>query len=285
MVEQQMEIRMIRGQFDGWKGVRLYHRWWEPEDDPRGVLIVVHGMSEHSGWYEDLAYYLAPYGFRVESFDLRGHGRSGGLRCYVESFDEYIKDLAIFHEQVEQRSGGLPTALFGHSMGGVISTLYAMETELSLRGLLLSAPALDITVAVPMILRPVATVLGKLLPKLPTTSLSSSDVFHNEQIASEYRKDPLVWHKGVRARTGTELIRAGKQALAQAEMLTLPLMVMQGTDDKLTAYEASRQLYHDAASEDKTLYSYEGWYHHLIHEPQNMRIYGNIRQWLEERLS
>ncbi|HKJ69954.1 MAG TPA: lysophospholipase [bacterium] len=284
MVEQQPEVRMVRGQFTTWDGLRLYHRWWESGEEVRAVMVVVHGIGEHSGWYESTAERLVPLGLRVETFDLRGHGRSGGERALVRSFDEYLNDLEVFLGAVRERNADLPFLLFGHSMGGVISALYVIDRQPDLQGLLLSAPAIDISGAAPAVLVSLGKFIGRLFPRLPTVTIASANVFRDPEMANRYDADPLVYHRGIKARTGAELNAAGQRIREHAGDIRIPLLIMQGTEDQLTEFTASRELYEHAGSEDKTFHSYDGWRHDLLHDPEKERVLGDLSRWIQAHL-
>jgi len=93
-------MKHTEGNFRGHKKFNLYYQCWLPDREPGAILVVAHGMAEHSGRYVNLANYFVPKGYAVYGLDHRGHGKSEGLRCYVEHFSDYLSDLATFFDIV-----------------------------------------------------------------------------------------------------------------------------------------------------------------------------------------
>jgi len=121
-------------------GLTQLRRRWKAAGTARAIVLIVHGISEHSGRYEAVGQQLAEAGFHVVAYDHRGHGQSGGRRTYVDSFDELLDDLEDHLSEVRQL--GLPVVVLGHSMGGLIATAYAVSSRPQPHYLVLSAPAL-----------------------------------------------------------------------------------------------------------------------------------------------
>ena len=130
------------GNFSGAGGLSIFYQYWRPETPPRAVVLIAHGAAEHSGRYERLAEYLTGRGFTVAALDHPGHGQSEGGRCYINSFDDYLNTLRVFHQRVLQDNAGLPVFLLGHSMGGLISSAYLLRHQSELAGCILSGPAI-----------------------------------------------------------------------------------------------------------------------------------------------
>src|SRR5262249_17508511 len=160
---------------------RLYERSWRPAGAARGAVVIVHGLKDHGGRYAAAAEELARRGFAVYALDLRGHGRSDGPPVRVDSFDDYLDDLALFVGRVRER--GRPLFRFGHSMGGAIAPLFVLERRADVQGLILSAPALR--VAVSPVLAATTRALGTVAPGLPVLSLASEDFSRDPAVVRE----------------------------------------------------------------------------------------------------
>jgi acylglycerol lipase len=132
----------IEGNYKGQKNLMLYYQGWLPEQSPKAILLIVHGLGEHSGRYKNVVEYFVPKGYAVYSFDQRGHGRSEGARCYVDRFPDYITDLHTFVTMVRDFHPGTKLFLVGHSIGGTIATAYATQYQDGLAGLVLSGAGL-----------------------------------------------------------------------------------------------------------------------------------------------
>lgn len=182
--------------FDSSKGRHIFEQWWRPDGDPRGVVAICHGFAEHSGRYGEVAEYLNSRGYAVEALDLRGHGRSDGVRVHVRSFNEYLTDLDRFLKDVRTRNPGLPVVLLGHSMGGGIAALYVIVRQPGLAGVILSGPAVGSgLLALPRLRRLMLRVMS-LTPRLRLPSLPAAAVSRDSEVVQKYEEDPLVFRGG-----------------------------------------------------------------------------------------
>ncbi len=272
------------GRFKTADDLNLFEQWWRPEEKPKATVIIVHGYAEHSTRYTHVAEHLVNNGYAIETFDLRGHGQSEGKRAFVRSFDEYLGDLEQFLERVRQRRKAKNTFLLGHSMGGAIVSLFAITRKPDIKGLILSGPALKISDDISPLLVRLSSIIGTFLPKLPTIKLDSSGISRDPEVVRRYDNDPLVYRGGIPARTGAEITGATKVIQAQMESISLPLLILHGTDDRLADPEGSKSLYQHAQSKDKTLKLYEGYYHEVMNEPEKEMVLGDIVEWMERHL-
>lgn len=262
-------------------GTRLFTRSYKPALPTKAVVLVVHGLAEHSGRYAHVAEFLTNAGFAFESFDLRGHGKSSGARIYVNSFDDYLRDLDLIMPEVKRNYPGLPLFLLGHSMGGTISTLFTITRKPPIAGLILSAATLKISDSISPFLVKMAPLVGKFFPKLPTIVLDKNAISRDPAVVQKYDDDPLNYRGGIPARTGAELNLAIGRIQLQMETLDLPLLVLQGTVDRLSDIRGSQMLFDLAKSEDKTFKRYEGFYHEIMNDPEKLRVLTDIRDWLD----
>jgi acylglycerol lipase len=270
-------------QFTARDGLSLYEQWWLPESRPVGVVVVVHGITEHSGRYGKLAADLNRRGYAVHAMDLRGHGRSEGARTFVRHFDEYLDDVELLLERVAARHPNVPLFLLGHSMGGGIVALLGITRPPKIRGLILSAPPVVIGGNVFPLLRHLASFASALFPRLRLTRLGCRFISRDPAVAEDYQKDPLVFHGRFPVRTGAEILRVAKRIRSDAQQLKLPLLIMHGTGDYATDSQGSRLLASRAGSTDKTLRLYEGLYHEIFNEPEREQVVGDLLEWLDGR--
>jgi acylglycerol lipase len=270
--------------FIGDGGIRLFEQSWRAEKDPVGILVIVHGLKDHSGRYSEVSQELARDGYAVQSYDLRGHGDSAGDRVWIESFDDYVKDLRIFLARVRNQYPGKPLFLFGHSMGGAIATLFVLRDHPDIQGLVLSAPALKRGENVSGFLAATAKLLGTVAPRLAVLNLDDNDFSRDRSVIKAMAEDPLVYHSAGPARTGKELLKAMEEIQEKAPQLNVPFLVMHGTDDKVTNPNGSTELHSRARSENKTLKIYSGFYHDLLHEPGRDEVLKDLKSWLASRI-
>jgi acylglycerol lipase len=262
-------------------GLSLYEQWWIPEREPQAVVVVVHGVCEHSGRYARLADDLNRHGYAVYAMDLRGHGRSDGDRVLVRSFDQYLDDVELLLERVAARQSGKPLFLLGHSMGGAIVALLGITRPPNVRGLILSAPATLIAGHVFPVLRRLAWYVGKVWPTLRLVRVGYRFISRDPAVVESFEKDPQVFHGRFPARTGAEILCAADRIQAGAGRLTLPLLVLHGTGDFVTDPKGSRALVAHARSTDKTLRLYTGLYHEIFSEPEREQVVADLLAWLD----
>jgi len=264
-------------------GTPLHHRCWLPVGEPKAVLVLIHGLSEHTGRYEALGQQLSRAGYAVRGLDLRGHGLSGGDRIFIPSFAVYHDDVAAFLGRVRREHPGKPLFLFGHSMGGLVVALLATQRDLDLCGLILSAAAVRVSDGVAPTLRLFARLAGILAPRLRIVTLRSAKLSRDPRVAADFERDRLVYHGRMPNRTGAEILRASRRVQRRLESIRLPLLVLHGTGDEVTDPQGSRQLVERAASADKTLKLYDGLWHDLFHEPEKEQVTRDLIDWLEGR--
>ncbi|MEA2001287.1 MAG: alpha/beta hydrolase [Actinomycetota bacterium] len=257
-------------------GLTLLTRRWECED-PQARILLVHGLGEHSGRYEHVGDFLAERRFELFAFDLRGHGASEGIRVDVETFDDYLEDLELVFGEMPS---DLPTVIYGHSMGGLIATSYAVSDRPQPSLYVLSAPALDADV--PAALKTTAKVLARLRPgmRLPN-SIKAEQLSRDPSVGEKYFADPLVMTKGT-ARFGSALM--GQMATIGDELgrLSVPTLVFHGAEDELVPPHASAPL---AAVEGVERKLFPGLRHETHNEPEQAEVLGFMAQWLEGQLA
>lgn len=260
------------------------HQW--PTTVVKAKLIIVHGYAEHGYRYDEFARYLNENSIEVLGYDQVGYGRSEGVRGYVDRFNTYINDLDKFMDFVDLDNSSVPIFLMGHSMGGLVATQYCLTNtrSASIAGLITSAAALKLDDDLSPILQMIAPLLGFLFPKFKTEKLDQTYLTRSEDNLKAYNSDPLNYLEGTRARTGAEMIKTIKAIPKSFPDLSIPLLAMHGTGDKLTDRRGTEQLYNDASSTDKELKIYDGLYHELLHEPEKVGVMNDIIEWMKNRL-
>jgi len=253
--------------------------WKAATAEPRGVVVIMHGLKDHTGHYAAFAARLTAAGYAVHAFDLRGHGRSAGPRVAPRRWVDYADDLERFLAAVEQREPGRKVFLFGHSMGGAIAALVALEHQPRLAGLILSAPAL--AVEAPPLLLAFTQLAGALLPGAKALDLPNTEFSSDPAVGKAMDADPLISQGPGPARTASGLIDGMRRIWARVDQLTIPVLALHGTRDALTAPSGSRALIAAAPSPDKTLRIYDGLRHDLLHEPRHDVVEADIVAWLD----
>jgi alpha-beta hydrolase superfamily lysophospholipase len=270
--------------FPGAGDLPLYSRSWRPASrEPRGVVVIQNGLKDHGDHYAPLAAALTAHGYAAYAFDMRGHGRSAGHRVTVDHFDDLLDDLERYVERVRAREPGRPIFVFGHSFGGAIVTLYAIERHPPVAGVILSGPALELDV--PPFQAAAVRMLAGVAPGAAVFNQEHADFSRDPTVVADMDRDPLIYKDGGPIRTAGELVDAVRRIWTHPEQLTVPLLALHGTADKLTAPSGSRDIVARAGASDKTLRLYEGFYHDLVHEPGHERVVGDLIAWLDAHTS
>lgn len=275
------------GTFRAFDGTTIFHRTWRPDGEqgePHAVVLLVHGLGEHSGRYGHVAQVLVEAGYAVRALDHRGHGRSGGKRAFVKRYDEFLHDLHQFRTMVQREDPGVPLVLLGHSMGGNIAMGYTLGNQDGIAALVLSGPALQIGDDFSPLQLTVFSAIAKIAPGLRPQGLSDEAISRDPAVVKAYRDDPLVYGGKVSAGLGAALIGAMESFPARYEQLRLPILVVHGTDDRLADVAGSRALEAGAVNADVTAYYYDGLFHEVFNEPERDRVLADVTDWLGAHL-
>lgn len=276
--------RTEEGVFEG-SGSRIAWRAWLPETATRAVVVLVHGVAEHSGRYAHVGTRLADAGFAVYALDHLGHGKSaGGGGANIGSMDISADNVAAMLALAIREQPDVPTFLLGHSMGSLITLYLATREPVDVTGIILSAPPLDIPVGNPL-QRLFAPVLSTLTPNLGVLNLDSSMISRDPAVVSAYDNDPLVFRGKLPARTGAEILRGTDLVKKRLGELTQPLLVLHGTADALAAPSSTDLVERGAGSKDLTVIRYEGFYHEVFNEPEQDRVLTDVVEWLERHIT
>ncbi|KAJ1289573.1 hypothetical protein BS78_02G174900 [Paspalum vaginatum] len=272
--------------FETARGDALFTQSWTPAaaDRVRGVVVLLHGLNEHSGRYNHFAKLLNDQGLKVYAMDWIGHGGSDGVHGYVSSLDhakEFLEDVVL------EENHGLPCFLFGHSTGGAIVLKAALDpcVELHVEGVVLTSPAIHVQPSHPII-KVVAPIFSMLAPKYRVSALHrrGPPVSRDPEALKTKYSDPLVYTGPIRVRTGNEILRISSYLQRNLSRVTVPFLVLHGTADTITDPRASQQLYQASTSTNKSIKLYDGYLHDLLFEPERDDVANDIISWLSARL-
>jgi acylglycerol lipase len=274
-------MKHVEGNFKGVRNINHYYQAWLPEADIKAVIIIVHGLGEHSGRYMNLVNHFVPLGYAIYGFDLLGHGRSDGQREVLERFADYGDTLTIYYNMVKEWQVNQPIFLLGHSMGGLIVPEYLLEHQAWFKGAIISAPVIkagdDVT---PMTII-LSKILARLAPKMGVQTVNASSLSHDPGVVDAYVNDPFVFHKKTPARLAAELLKNMQYVSTQLGKITLPFIAIQAGEDRLVHPDSAQMFFDLTGSQDKTVKIYTGFYHEVLNEPERARVLKDIEDWLE----
>lgn len=259
----------------------IYHQAWQPEGDPKAVIVLLHGLAEHSGRYTHVAQTLTGANFAVHALDHRGHGRSDGKRTYVKNYRQYQTDIGQFRTLVEQQHPGLPLFVLGHSMGGNLALGHVLDHQAGVRGLALSAPALAPGTGLSPSKIKLAKLVGRIAPGLRPEALSSDAVSRDPAIVAAYLADPLVFNGKITAGAAAALLESMETFPGRYAELRLPILLQHGTADQLVDVAGTRALEAGAVNATVTSHYYDGLYHEIFNEPEQATVLGDTVAWLD----
>jgi acylglycerol lipase len=243
------------------------------------VLLLCHGVGEHSGRYGPVVDAVLPDGWAVYGLDHRGHGRSGGRRAHVRRYDDWLADFDGFRRLVTGDDDGIPVFLLGHSMGGQIALAYALDHQDDLQGLVLSAPALAYN-GLPRAAVATVRAIGRFAPTLRTAGIDPSKISKDPAVYAEYQADPLVHHGRPTLGLSTAIVGQFDVLPERARELRLPTLMQYGTLDTMVDPAGFRRLAATCGSPDLTVHAYEGLWHEIYNEPERERPLADLRAWL-----
>lgn len=263
-------------------GRKMFFRSLRPKEAPRAFVVIVPGFNAHSGYYAWVAEQFVAMGLAVYAVDLRGRGNSDGERFYVESFDDYVSDVEAVVKVAKSRESGLPLFLLGHSAGGVVSCLYALDRQAEMAGLICESfahelPAPDFALAV-------FKGLGHIVPHAHILHLPNERFSRDPKAVEAMNGDPLIAHETQPAETMAAMVRADERLKKDFPLITLPLLILHGTLDENTKPAGSQHFFDRAGSVDKTLKLYEGSFHDLLNDLDKGVVMRDIQRWVDCRL-
>lgn len=270
-------IEFEKSSFDG---LRLYFQGWQSEHELKGVISLVHGLGEHSGRYSTWAGLLNQAGYTVLSYDLRGHGKSGGQRGHISSFDDYMKDTALLLDEAKKRYPEAAQFLYGHSLGAIIVTNYVLRKKPQLNGVIVSGLANKTSLQEQKGKIILAKVLGSIVPKMSmSTGLVPATISKDPQVVEKYIHDPMVHNKASVgfAKASMDAINYDDQ---HAQEWELPVLFMHGELDKLGYADGSRE-FSGKIKGDCTLKIWPGMYHEVHNEPEKDQVLDYLCKWLD----
>lgn len=248
--------------------------------DPEAVVVVVHGLAEHCGRYNDVAAQLNRMNYTVYRFDHRGHGISGGERGYVDNFQDLIEDADAVVALAASENPGVPIFMLGHSMGGFITAAYAINYPDKLAGQILSGAA--------VILQPAMEPLKELdfnaMARQMVPNSLSAQICRDPQVVRAYDEDPLVLKEFAFKLVGEVFIKGALWLMESMPAYRYPCLILHGGADQIVTPEASRYMHNHIGADDKTLRIYDGLYHEILNEPEKERVIADICQWISARI-
>jgi alpha-beta hydrolase superfamily lysophospholipase len=269
--------------FESADGLSIFYCAWRPHGPPRAIIVVNHGVNSHGGQHAWTAEQFAAHGIAAYAIDMRGRGRSGGKRLALGDVSEHTGDLHRLIGIAKAADPGVPLFLLGHSAGGVVGSSYVLDHQEELAGFICESFAYRVP-APGAVLWLVKNVLGPLFPALPVLKLKMEDFSRDPAAVAALLADPLTRNEAQPAGTVAALLRATDRMRADFPTITIPLLILHGTNDKATMYQGSQEFFDKAGAADKTLKLYRDHYHDLLNDIGKEEVFADILAWIDTRL-
>jgi alpha-beta hydrolase superfamily lysophospholipase len=262
-------------------GCKLFLRSWTTRSTD--VLLILHGLGGHGGWYIDMANVLASRGLTVYTLDLRGFGRSTGLKGHVDSYQTLVEDSAAVIREIRKRHPDARIYLLGHSMGGIIATYVAARYSNLLAGVLYLNPWVEEAATMP-IGKSLAIFAGGLLKSRRHWQVAGGhEGMTTNQEAYVMLQTDSHWQRTQTATFLVQIVLMRLGMLKQAKQIGLPTLVMQAEADQVVQVSGSSKLYIALASSDKTWHTYPNYQHDSQFEAVRLLMDNDIVGWIHDR--
>jgi lysophospholipase len=263
----------------------IFFHWFRKRGvAPKRSLLVIHGQGEHGGRYQHFPHFLKEEYDLILAPDLRGHGRSEGVRGHVDSFDEYVDDALLAWNALRAKTDpGGKSDWFGHSMGGAVSLLAVQESQdLGIRNLILSSPCVGLTVEVPVVKEVAARVLSRIWGSLQMgTGLNSGLMSHDPAVVAAIKRDSLH-HTKATPRFYIDFTRA-MERIRETEIRipsTTRVLFQLAGDDRVVSTPASEKVFEKLVHSDKKKIVYAGLYHEIFNETVKEQVFHDLLTWV-----
>ena len=261
-----------------------FFRSWCSNDTAKAVVLISHGLGEHSGRYDHVAQAFTANHLHVYALDHIGHGQSPGRRAFAASFSDLTAGVSELRAHIVSEHPDLPVVLIGHSMGGLIAARAVLDAQTDYHSLILTGPLLGVPTPPPAWQAWLLRALSALFPTAKALEIDANAVSRDQAVVDAYLADPLVHHDNIPARTVVSLFDEASAVLGRASQISLPTLLLHGEEDQLTSVMASRQFIEDLSAADKHITVYPDMYHELFNEPEKYDIIRTCREWIDARL-
>lgn len=251
--------------------------------NPRGSVVIVHGLGEHRGRYDEVVERLHREGLNVIRYDHRGHGDSSGRRGHATSYTNVLDDLDLLLSETSDVRQDHPTLLYGQSFGGAVVLNYLMRRPHSIHGAVVTSPLIKPVNEPSALLHAGGTVASAIWPTLSfSIGVRVEQLTHDAKMIEEYKRDTKC-HRRVTARLGLHMLRAGEWLLDNADSLEQPVLLMHGVQDHVTSHTASAQ-FAASAGPNCEFVEWPDQFHELHHERGREEVLDVIANWIVQRL-
>ena len=263
-------------------GCTIFLRSWVT--DSPDVLLILHGLGAHSGWFIDMGNKLAARGMTVYAMDHRGFGRSGGLSGHIDNYHIYVEDINFIVTTIRKRHPEAAIHILGHSMGGIFASHFAEEYQNTLTSVLFLNPWIQNS-SQTSILTTFRILIGGLFKSHRYWQVAGgSEVMTTNPEAIQLLDTDIYWCRKQTASFLFQIFLMRSAVLKKAKLISKPGLVMQAEADKAVVPEASHNLYDTLANNDKTWKTFPGYAHDSEFEADRTLLDNEVVTWITEHI-
>jgi alpha-beta hydrolase superfamily lysophospholipase len=185
--------------------------------------------------------------------------------------------------KVREWEGQRPIFLLGHSLGGLVVLDFGLHHPDGLAGVIAAAPAVG-EVGVPSYLMALGRIMSRIWPRFSLeVGMDLSGLARDPAVIQNILTDPWFHRRGT-ARLSTEVTRAIERVQSRAGELSVPLLILHGSADRMVLPEGSRDFFRKAGSSDREFQEYPEAYHALFADVSQREVLRDVERWLEARI-
>ena len=288
MTKSHSAYNRVEGSFNTFDSTKIFYQGWKPANEKvRATIIITHGQGEHSESYHRVVSHFENKGLEFWGWDLRGHGRSEGIRGYAKSFQDYIQDYGLFLDLILSKVNRKnPVILLSHSMGGLIQLSgLVLRDQNEFKAQIVSAPLLGVAVAVPAFKKHGAVLLEKYLPKITLgNEIDNDQLTRDPEIMREFDKDTLR-HNKISSGVYLGMINQIEKLTGKASEIKIPTLFQCPEKDPICSTDATRKFSGLMnLSKTKLLVYGDGARHEMYNDIHRAEVFKDMEHFLESQL-
>jgi len=261
-------------------GCKHFLRSWNTGSSE--ILLILHGLGAHGGWFIDMGNSLASHGPTVYAMDHRGFGRSSGLAGHIDDYHTYVEDIEFIVAHIRKRHPGARLYVLGHSMGGIFAAHFAAKYGNLLAGLLFLNPWVQDTSKVSL-LTTLGIFLGGIFKSKHYWQVADNieKMTTNPEAVQMLQADSF-WGRKETASFLFQIFLMRSALLEKAKLIAIPTIVIQAEGDKSVVPQASHKLYETLTGKDKTWKTLPNYEHDSEFEQDRSLLDNAIATWIDE---
>lgn len=273
---------MIHEEFNfNYHKTTFFGQYWKPESI-KAIIVIIHGMGEHSGRYAHVAQKLTENQFGVIAFDHFGHGKTKGKRGHNPGYEHVLESISMLIDKANDFFESKPIFLYGHSMGGNATINFTLRKKHQLSGLIATSPFLKLAFQPPKWKLSLGKIMQKIAPSITLgNEIETQNISRDKIEVQKYINDPLV-HDKISPNYSLTFIDSGQWAIENASLLKTPTLLLHGTSDKIIDYKGTKEFADN--TNHATIKLYDGGYHELHNDLCKEEMLNSIIDWLDKQL-